>query len=765
MNILIATGIFPPDIGGPATYVPTLAAALAARGHDVTVITTSDRAGTRDDGPYRVLRIRRSLPLPLKVLLVVWTIFRRGRRADVLVTNGMDVQATLANLLLRRPLAIKVVGDWVWERARNQGWTDETFDTFQQRRHGGRLGLLCRLRDWCVRRAAVVIVPSHFLGRTVAAWGVPPPRIQVIANAVAPSDHRSPPEIPLPPGERVIVVGRLVPWKRVDALIRALDAWPAPVGLIIVGDGPERERLAGLADRLGVARRVWFAGTRTPSDVASLLAASTVFVLNSTYEGLPHAALEAMEAGVPIVATDAGGTREAVDDGVTGVLIPPGDEAALPRAVAGLLADPARRRAMAARAREAAAARFAPERMIRETESVLDALGRAGRRVCFIGAARYGRPIDHASREKFTALAPLARLSVVAFSDRLRFRRFTEVADLYLIPSPPWPLLRYLAMGSLGTSCLAWCVLVRGADTIVAQSPYEGFLGAVVKRMASLVGRRVALVIESHGDFEEDLFLQRTDLPVGLYRALMRATARIAFGASDVLRAVSSSTRMQLQRAAPGKPCVEFVAWTDLDAFRRAGEAAVERSAGGRILFAGGIFPRKGVHVLIEALRILWGDGHRNVELRIAGQAADPRHAEGLRATIAELGLPAAFLGHLAQDRLAREMRLADVFVLPSLSEGLGRVLFEAQLCGALVIGANVGGIPDLVEDGQTGLLVPAGDAAALADRLRWALDHPAMAREIACRGQAFARRTFSVDRYVDGYAAVFARAAAVRSV
>jgi glycosyltransferase involved in cell wall biosynthesis len=374
MNVLIVTGIFPPDVGGPATYVPTVAQALAGRGHQVTVVTTSERAVERDgDRPYRLLRVSRSRGRPLRRAAVVAAVIRGGGRADVVFANGLYPETVLANVALRKPLVFKVVGDWAWERAVNRGWTRESFAQFQRTPHRGRVGALVRLRDVCLRRAAAVVTPSRYLAGVVAGWGVPEGRVRVIPNAVAPRD--TPPGAFVRPATRfrLITIGRLVPWKNVDRIMKVLSLLGSQVGLVVVGDGPEERSLRTLARRLEIEDRVWFAGRVAPENVFGLLRGSDVLVLNSTYEGLPHVVIEAMWAGVPVVATAVGGTPELIEHGTTGLLVPPAADRALRRAIQRLLADSARRRMMAARAGEVARARLAVDPMIRETEAALAA--------------------------------------------------------------------------------------------------------------------------------------------------------------------------------------------------------------------------------------------------------------------------------------------------------------------------------------------------------------------------------------------------------
>jgi glycosyltransferase involved in cell wall biosynthesis len=120
------------------------------------------------------------------------------------------------------------------------------------------------------------------------------------------------------------------------------------------------------------------------------------------------------------------------------------------------------------------------------------------------------------------------------------------------------------------------------------------------------------------------------------------------------------------------------------------------------------------------------------------------------------------FVAQVPQRELAALMRSAYVLVLPSTSEGLPRVIIEAMATGLPVIGSCVGGIPEMVENGATGFLVSPGDATALAERLRWVLEHPKEAREMGRHARTFVQHFFSTTAYVQGYQQTFAAAQAV---
>ena len=185
-------------------------------------------------------------------------------------------------------------------------------------------------------------------------------------------------ELGVPPDAfTVALLGRISVWKGQEVLIRALASVPGAVGLIAGAPWRGEERLQReleeLAASLGVADRVRFLGFR--DDVGTVMAAADVIAVPSTQpDPLPNAALEAAAAGACVVASDHGGLPEIVDHGRTGVLVAPGNPAALADALVELRDDPERRAALGAAAREDVTARFGPQRLVDEMQSLYDEL-------------------------------------------------------------------------------------------------------------------------------------------------------------------------------------------------------------------------------------------------------------------------------------------------------------------------------------------------------------------------------------------------------
>ncbi len=375
---------------------------------------------------------------------------------------------------------------------------------------------------------------------------------------------------------------------------------------------------------------------------------------------------------------------------------------------------------------------------------------------CWIGGARYCQPLDATSEKKFRSLKTLGNLLVIGFSPSLWPKQFNEHARFYLLPQLPLAILRYLEVFTLAPIIALWLVLRHRVNILVAQSPYEGVAGAIVKVIAHWFGRKVVLVVESHGDFEESLFLQRRIIFPQLYRLLMNRTARFPLHQADLLRCVSSSTQEQLERWVPDKPIFKFTAWTDIEAFFRvAGQSNGLSSQ--KIIYTGVLIPRKGVHHLINAFIPIAGD-FSQAQLIIVGREDNPAYAAQLKARVKELNLnrQIKFIKPMPQQQLAELMEQGCVFVLPSLSEALGRVVMEAMATGKPVIGSDVGGIPDLIEDSINGFLVPPENEEILEEKIRWVLEHPEDAKKMGLNGRTFAKNFFSTETFVQGYGDIF---------
>lgn len=333
----------PASVGGLERVVQGLATGLAARGHKVDVIAvvepdvrTDDLRAPLDAAGVAVHELRLGGRDYLGEILGVGALLRK-LAPDVLHTHGY--RADLMHGLLVRPRHIANVS--TLHGSSRLGGVSHAFEWLQER---------------ALKRFDGVVAVSTPLERQLLALGVPRAALHRIPNATkAPA--------PLPRAEArtalgiagagpvIGFIGRLIPIKGTDVLLQALArATDSPWNAVIVGGGPERERLETLAASLGIGARVTFAGER--EHAARYLAAFDLFVLPSRSEGTPIVLLETLAAGVPVIASAVGGVPDLIAAPAEGALVPPDDPAALGSAILRALSAPAAAEAGAKAAQE-----------------------------------------------------------------------------------------------------------------------------------------------------------------------------------------------------------------------------------------------------------------------------------------------------------------------------------------------------------------------------------------------------------------------------
>lgn len=307
MKLIFATGIFPPDIGGPATYTERLAAELSQQGFDVKVITYSD---VKDSEP-KVIRIYRKYPAGLRHFIYFLNLLKLAKKCNVIYAQNVTsagLPSLLVAKILRKKFVLKIVGDAAWEQKKEY---------------------LKRIQEWVAKGAHRIIVPSYYVKKMIIGWGVPEEKIAVIYNAPETavrldiSKNEAKEKIGIS-GDIILLIGRLAPWKGFSDLIAIMpDLLKENLHfqLVIVGEGKERKNLEAQVQKLGLGNKVKLAGRVPHSQIPFYFKATDIFVLNSGYEGLSHVILEAMQLGVPVVASNIGGNPELIEDNFNGFLV------------------------------------------------------------------------------------------------------------------------------------------------------------------------------------------------------------------------------------------------------------------------------------------------------------------------------------------------------------------------------------------------------------------------------------------------------------
>lgn len=362
MRLLVVSGIWPPDVGGPASHAPEVAAFLRSRGHSVEAVVTADAEPAPQ--AYTVRWLSRTLPPGLRHAKAVRLIATRARRADVVYTTGMFGRSSVATLAARTPIVVKLTADPAYERARRWGLTHGSLDEFQRSPPLSTLPLRTA-RDLDARRASHIVTPSAYLRELALGWGVAPERTTVLPNP-APHVGTLRPRDELRrefafDGPTLVFAGRLTAQKSLDVGIEA--ARRAGVALAIAGDGPDRTAL----ERLGHAR---FLGPLPRERVLELFRAADAALLSSSWENFPHSVVEALAVGTPVIATRTGGVGEVVHDGENGLVVDPGNPDRLAAAVRRYFHDDGLEAALRARAAASVEA-YAREKVYGRLERIL----------------------------------------------------------------------------------------------------------------------------------------------------------------------------------------------------------------------------------------------------------------------------------------------------------------------------------------------------------------------------------------------------------
>lgn len=314
-TICVATGIFPPDTGGPAKFAETFLKWCQQNGQRVEAISLSDTATkVISFNNSNIKLISRNQFLLIRYIKTVIALSRKLLTQRAVIANGLFLEVYFASLLTSRKYVSKVPGDIVWERARNSGYTKQSLEEFQYESLNLKYRIFRSLFSRSLKRSQNVIVPTKQLQELCFKWGVSKDKVVVIPNSVDTDLFTSDSDI----GNEfdVIVVNRLVAWKHVDAVISACAQ--LNLSLAIVGDGPEKNRLEALA--IKQSARATFFGNRSQLEVLGLLQKSSCFVLNSSFEATAYSLLEARSVGLFTIATKKTGSAEVVDHNIDGLL-------------------------------------------------------------------------------------------------------------------------------------------------------------------------------------------------------------------------------------------------------------------------------------------------------------------------------------------------------------------------------------------------------------------------------------------------------------
>lgn len=375
MKIVIASGIYPPDIGGPATYSQLIAREFSKQGIDVEIICYSDKNKELSDRKenFSITRILRGYAKPTRYFIYLLNLLKIAKNADVIYIQGplaAGLPAVWASKILNKKLVIKIVGDYAWEQGVNQWGVKDLIEDFQNRNYNKAIETIRKIQQKVVKEADLVIVPSDFLKKIVRAWGVKADKIKTIYNA-GPSIKQVKKKSLR--GDTIISAGRLEPWKGMDALVEIMPDLlkeNSNFRLIIIGRGPLSKKLKNQISNLKLKGKVKLIDKLAHEELMEYFKSSKMFVLNTGYEGFSHMILEAMAMELPVITTNVCGNPEIVKNNYNGLLVKYNNQEQLKSAILKLWKDKELHKKFIRNAKKDLR-KFTLEKMIKQTLKVL----------------------------------------------------------------------------------------------------------------------------------------------------------------------------------------------------------------------------------------------------------------------------------------------------------------------------------------------------------------------------------------------------------
>jgi len=358
----------------------------------------------------------------------------------------------------------------------------------------------------------------------------------------------------------------------------------------------------------------------------------------------------------------------------------------------------------------------------------------AKKNVLFIGVTQYNLRQDNPHlAKKFEGLS--REFNIFSIARGAPFKKRLWNCDFYLIKHRFFFLPAAFFLGSYLCSA-------KKIDTIVCQTPLtEGVVGVALKKLF-----RKELIVEVHGDWRSMPFLSRKRMFEGGLKKIVPHIGRFTLGNADKIRTLTNHFARMIKEVVPAQRYFIFPTYTDIDYFLE----EIDTSFKKYILTVAVLSPIKNIESLIDAFARVKKE-FSDYKLVIVG---DGPSVQDLRFRIQDLRLEnsVVFTGKLSIQRVREVMKDCYVFVLPSLSEGFGRVFIEAMALGKPVIASNVGGIPEIIKDGENGFLVEPKDTEGLVQKIKELLINEDVARNMGAAGRKFTKDNFSNENYIKNF-------------
>ena len=370
-------------------------------------------------------------------------------------------------------------------------------------------------------------------------------------------------------------------------------------------------------------------------------------------------------------------------------------------------------------------------------------------KVLFISPTTYSIPVTTDIQKKFQSLSKVCNPIVFAFSEKKSTSAVEGVETIFNKKNKN-RFINYFKIIFLFFFKVPVIVKNQNIEVICLQDPITGFFVILSLKIRKL---KVRIVVETHGDFIDTIGLEKNLLLPKFYNSIFRYLARYSIQNANLIRSISAFTEKQVLSFGYEGLFVRFPAWINIDKYLN---AEINRSFTDifKIIFVGSVTDRKNPKIIIESLETIDAD----ISLEIIGQTPNSKYLKELKELISKSkhSQSITITPFIRPEKLIKKYSSANLFVLPSKSEGLGRVIIEAQSTACPVLVASDTGMIDLVIENETGYVFENNNKNDLKEKIKYIIENYDLAIQAGLNSKDFVKDNQSVENFEFGYKKLF---------
>jgi glycosyltransferase involved in cell wall biosynthesis len=370
-------------------------------------------------------------------------------------------------------------------------------------------------------------------------------------------------------------------------------------------------------------------------------------------------------------------------------------------------------------------------------------------KVLFVAPTKYNYPLNEDLKSKFVTLSEICKPFIFAFSDKKKTTTLGNT-DFIFHKKLENRLLNYLKIIYLFAFSVPKIVKQHHIDIICLQDPVTSYFSI---KSLKLRNSNVKIVLESHGDFIETIALEKKLLIPTIYKKIFKLISSYSIKNADQIRSISSFTEEQVKSYGYKGKFVRFPAWINLDKFLKAKNIR-DANDHFKIIFVGSVTDRKNPKLIVRAISKI----DSKISLEIIGPTPNKTYLNELKESISNSQHKEnIFLSPFIEiDELVQKYSSANLFILPSKSEGLGRVVIEAQATACPVLVSSNTGAVDLIIDYETGYIFENNNLEDLKEKIKKIIDNQNHSVQVGLNGKSFVAQNHTIENFKFGYKKLF---------